>query len=136
MIGLLPMVAERVPWMQSRADALDRGAAFPIEEFDLLRGIGALSPSLPVHGHAGVDELASLLSLVGQGNLSVGRVLEAHINALHLIARYGATSTWHDDCLFGLWVTDPPQNGLRMRQDGSRISPQVRGEDRRWRWAA
>jgi alkylation response protein AidB-like acyl-CoA dehydrogenase len=121
MTALLPIVAEWIPWMQSRADALDREAAFPAEEFELLRGIGALSPPLPVCGNASVGELASLLALVGQGNLSAGRLLEAHINALHLIALYGGPAPWHDDCLFGLWVTDPPENGLRMRQSGDRI---------------
>jgi alkylation response protein AidB-like acyl-CoA dehydrogenase len=121
MTDLLTVVAEWIPWMQSRADALDRDAAFPVEEFELLREIGALSPPLPVSGHASVGELASLLVLVGQGNLSAGRILEAHINALHLIARYGLIVPWHSDHLFGLWVTDPPENGLSMRQCGSRI---------------
>ena len=65
MSDLLPIVAEAIPWMQSRADILDRDATFPAEEFDLLRGIGALSALLPV------GELVSLLVLVGQGNLSV-----------------------------------------------------------------
>jgi hypothetical protein len=68
MIDLPLIVAEWVPWMQSRADALDRDAAFPVEEFDLLREIGARSPPLPVCGHVGVGQLASLLVLVGQGN--------------------------------------------------------------------
>ena len=115
MTDLLQIVAEWSPWMQSRADMLDREAAFPAEEFDLLRGIGALSGPLPV------GELAPLLALVGQGNLSVGRILEAHVNALHLIARYGTAAPWHTDCLFGLWVTDPPHNGLRMWLSGDRV---------------
>jgi alkylation response protein AidB-like acyl-CoA dehydrogenase len=121
MIDMLSVVAGWIPWMQSRADALDRDAAFPAEEFELLRRIGALSPPLPVGGHPTVCELASLLALVGQGNLSAGRIFEAHVNSRHLITRYGATAPWHDDCLFGLWVTDPPENGLRMRQHGRRI---------------
>jgi alkylation response protein AidB-like acyl-CoA dehydrogenase len=121
MTDLLPMVAEWIPWMQGRADALDRDAAFPVEEIQLLREIGALSPPLPVCGHGSIGELASLLTLAGQGNLSAGRLLEAHINALHLIARYGKIVPWHNDCLFGLWVTDPPENGLRMRRNGNRI---------------
>lgn len=115
MSDLLPIVAESIPWMQSRADMLDRDATFPVEEFDLLRGIGVLSALPPV------GELASLLVLVGQGNLSAGRILEAHVNALHLIARYGTPAAWHADRLFGLWVTDPPENGLCMRQSGDRI---------------
>jgi alkylation response protein AidB-like acyl-CoA dehydrogenase len=107
--------------MQSRADALDRESAFPIEEITRLRLAGALSSPLPVPDHTNADTLASLLSLVGQGNLSVGRILEAHVNALHLMARYGAGTSWHDERLLALWVTDPPDNPLRMQKDGTRI---------------
>src|SRR6202521_960596 len=80
---------------------------------------GALAPPLPVQGSGTADDLASLLTLVGQGNLSVGRILEAHVNALHLIARYGTPR--EDGRLYALWVTDPPVNGLRMRRTGNRI---------------
>jgi hypothetical protein len=121
MVDLLPIVAGLVPWMQNQAEVLDRDGAFPAKEFTRLRAAGALSPPLPIRGHGSARELALLLTLVGQGNLSAGRILEAHINALHLIARYGSAASWHNDCLFGLWVTDPPDNGLRMRQSGKRI---------------
>jgi alkylation response protein AidB-like acyl-CoA dehydrogenase len=107
-------IAALIPWMQRQAPALDREAAFPVAELDHLRSAGALSPPL---GHA--DDLAALLTLVGQGNLSVGRILEAHVNALHLISRYGTPR--EDGRLFGLWVTDPPEGGLRMRRIGNRI---------------
>jgi alkylation response protein AidB-like acyl-CoA dehydrogenase len=115
------VIAELVPWMQSRAAALDRDASFPVAEIDRLRRAGALSPPLPVRGFAKADELISLLTLVGQGNLSVGRTLEAHVNALHLIARYGVAMRQADDRLYALWVTDPPTDGLRLRRSGSRI---------------
>lgn len=106
-------VAEMVPWMQARAGALDRDAVFPAEEIARLRAAGALGRV------DDVEALASLLMLVGQGNLSVGRVLEAHVNALHLIGRYGGQAD--PGRLYGLWVTDPPANGLRMRSDGGQI---------------
>ena len=112
-------VAELIPWMQARADALDRDAAFPAEEIDCLRRAGALSPPLPVQGSGTAEQLAALLTQVGQGNLSVGRLLEAHVNALHLIARYGTPR--QDDRLYALWVTDPPTNPLRMRRINNRI---------------
>jgi alkylation response protein AidB-like acyl-CoA dehydrogenase len=121
MPNLLAAVTEMIPWMQSRADALDRDSAFPSDEVARLRLAGALSPPLPIRGGIGAGVLASLLSLVGQGNLSVGRILEAHINALHLIARYGEAAPWHDERLFALWVTDPPESGLRMRRIRNRI---------------
>jgi alkylation response protein AidB-like acyl-CoA dehydrogenase len=112
-------VAELIPWMQSRAEALDREAAFPTQEIEFLRRVGALSPRLPVQGFGTAHELAALLILVGQGNLAVGRILEAHLNAQHLIARYGTPR--EDDRLYALWVADPPTNGLRMQHIGNRI---------------
>lgn len=125
-------LAEMVPWMQGRAGALDRDAAFPAEEVDRLRACGALSLPLPVHAGGRddrvVDQLASVLTLSGTGNLSVGRVLEAHVNALHLIGRFGTAEQWRgavrdveDGHLFALWVTDPPAGGLRMRSRGHAI---------------
>lgn len=121
MTDLLSAVAELVPWMQSRAGALDRDAAFPAEEIARLRAAGALTPPLPVLGFAKADELAAFLGLIGQGNLSVGRILEAHVNALHLIARYGSAARREDDRLYALWVTDPATDALRMRRSGNVI---------------
>ena len=112
-------VAKLIPWMKSRADALDRDAAFPAEEIDCLRRAGALSPPLPVRGSGTADGLAALLVSVGEGNLAVGRILEAHVNARHLIARYGTPR--EDGRLYALWVTDSPANSLRMRRAGSRV---------------
>lgn len=121
----LRALADMVPWMQGRADALDRDSEFPTEEIGRLRLIGALTPPLPVRASTRDDRMAdaltSMLTLVGMGNLSVGRIFEAHVNAVHLIARYASAAPWHERCLFGLWVTDPPQNGLRMQIAGNRI---------------
>src|SRR3954470_12529463 len=116
---MMQAVADLVPWMQARAEAADRDAAFPAEEIAALGRIGGLLPSLPVAGLGSADDLATLLIRVGQGNLSVGRILEAHVNALHLIARYGSPHV--DGRLYGLWVTDPPGDPLRMRRSGGRI---------------
>jgi alkylation response protein AidB-like acyl-CoA dehydrogenase len=121
MSRLSDAVADIVPWMQGRADALDQNSAFPTEEIVRLKQIGALSPPLPAAGFATAEELASLLCLVGQGNLSVGRILEAHVNALHLIVRYGSTTHRTHERLYGLWVTDPSTQMLRMRRQGNRI---------------
>ncbi len=126
----MPQADDLVTWMQGRAAALDRDAAFPQAEIDRLRDAGALSLPLPVRAgcrdDGQTDQLAAALIVTGRGNLSVGRIQEAHVNALHLIARYGSAEQWHDamtdvqhGALFALWVTDPPQGGLGMRlQDG------------------
>jgi hypothetical protein len=119
MSTLLSAIADLVPWMQSRADALDRDAAFPTEEIVRLRAAGALSPPLPLLNPGKADDLARLLGLVGRGNLSVGRILEAHLNALHLMARYQVHPD--DGRLYALWVTDPPTDGLRIRRSGARV---------------
>ncbi len=131
-MSLSEHLAELVPWMQGRAEALDRDAAFPAEEVDSLRRCGALSLPLPVRSSTRddrlVDQLAAVLTLTGRGNLSVGRILEAHVNALHLIGRYGSPGQWRDALrdvedghLFALWVTDPPAGGLRMQRHGHTI---------------
>jgi alkylation response protein AidB-like acyl-CoA dehydrogenase len=104
--------------MQSRAVALDQEAAFPTEEVDRLRQqIGAHTLS--------ADRLAGTLMSIGQGNLSVGRIMEAHVNVLHLMALYGtdAQRNWagSGDDVFALWVTDPPEGGLRMQRSANGI---------------
>jgi alkylation response protein AidB-like acyl-CoA dehydrogenase len=114
--------------MQARAAGLDAQAAFPAEDFAALRALGALRATLPEArggfgfgtGEAGAQALLALLALLGEGSLAVARLMEAHINALQLIRRYGSDRLvdWAETAacageLFGLWVTDPPQGGVR-----------------------
>ena len=130
---LLEKLAQLVPGMQQRALQLDEAADFPAEDINLLRSLGALAAPLPPHlGGAGwgtqpegAAGLMQALRLLGQGNLSVGRLYEAHVNALRLVVRFGTSDQAHaialdalDGHLFGLWVTDAPQAPLLMREDG------------------
>ena len=92
-------VSALVPWMQQRAAQLDDAAAFPTEEIAALREAGVLALPLPIDQdlsrhdiRAVAESLANVLVQIGWGNLAVGRVVEAHINARHLIARYGTPS--------------------------------------------
>ncbi len=121
MSALVSAMSELVPWMQQRAGALDRDAAFPREEFENLRQIGALAPNLPIVDPVRTDELTTLLALAGEANLSVGRLFEAHVNALHLIQRYGQSIARDTHRLYALWVTDPPVDALKMAWNGHRI---------------
>ncbi len=131
---LLASLADLVPAMQSRAIALDRDTAFPEQDFALLRSLGALAAPVPeaLGGlgmgteRAGALPLMEALRLLGRGNLSVGRLYEAHVNALRLVMRTGSLAQQRhaaDDAqaghLFGLWVTDPPLAPLRLAADGS-----------------
>lgn len=131
----LPDAAARVtglvPWMQQRAIDGDE-AAFPEAEMAALRRAGILAVPLPNEAPhlamARADRLAHVLAQLGRGNLSVGRLVEAHINARHLIARFGtpaqrarAMADIQAGELFALWVTDPPDHGLRMIRCGNHI---------------
>ncbi len=119
--------------MRSRARALDCAGSFPAADIDQLRMLGVLRAPTPARWGGlslgtepeGAVGLLSVLRLLGQGNLSVGRLFEAHVNALRLIFRYGdeavqrrAVADVVDGHLFGLWVTDPPDGGLRVGTDG------------------
>ena len=120
--------------MAARASALDAAAAFPEADIAALAACGALLAPLPQSAGGlgfgteprGATGLLRLLRMLGQGNLAVGRVYEAHVNALRLISRYGAAADLAaaandiaEGCLYGLWVTDPPDRGLTLQQDGS-----------------
>jgi alkylation response protein AidB-like acyl-CoA dehydrogenase len=118
--GLLGRVAGLVPGMADRAGALDAGAAFPTEDMDDLREAGVLGAVCPrrfgglglgTEAAAALDTL-HLMRLLGRGNLAVGRLIEAHVNALKLVCVHGNEAARRACCadaaaghLFGLWVT-------------------------------
>jgi len=109
---------ELIPWMQRRSLILDEAAHYPAEEMQQLRKRGLIHPQ-PLHS------LPTTLMRIGQGNLSLGRVYEAHVNALHLIACYGTASqrAWANSAedIFALWATDPPNGGVTMHRQGATI---------------
>jgi alkylation response protein AidB-like acyl-CoA dehydrogenase len=128
---LLQSVAELLPAMQRRARDHDRAASFPADDIAALRDCGVLSAPLPVrHGGLGLGTepdgatgLFDLLRLLGSGNLSVGRIIEGHVNALQLICLYGAemqigraaADAAHGH-LFAIWNTEAPP-GVRLEGD-------------------
>ncbi len=116
--------------MQARAAVLDRDGQFPGDDVALLRSLGLLVAPLPrsVGGWGagterdGADALLAILRAIGRGNLALGRLYEAHVNALKLIVDYGAADQAEAAAqdarsgrLFGVWVTDPPGGGLSVR---------------------
>jgi alkylation response protein AidB-like acyl-CoA dehydrogenase len=131
---LLEALAQLVPGMQQRALQFDWAADFPAEDIDLLRRLGALAAPLPLElggmgwgtQPEGAAGLMQALRLLGQGNLCVGRLYEAHVNALRLVMRFGtpgqacaSARDAREGHLFGLWVTDAPEAPLRLREDGA-----------------
>lgn len=116
----------------TRAAAQDRDDGFPTEDVSDLGRLGLLAAPIPsLAGGAGLGEepgarrLAAVLRLVGYGSLALGRLYEGHVNALQLIARYGApeqqerlfADAW-DGNLFGVWNTEPHGGGLVL-EDGA-----------------
>jgi alkylation response protein AidB-like acyl-CoA dehydrogenase len=107
-------------------------AEFPAQAMRLLAEAGALTAPLPIAlGGLGLGTepqrggvLLDFLHLLGQASLPLGRLWEAHVNALRIVMRYGnadqhalAGEVVRNGALFALWVTDPPENGLRMVED-------------------
>ncbi|MEI4469749.1 acyl-CoA dehydrogenase family protein [Frigidibacter sp. MR17.24] len=82
----------------------------------------SLEPDMMLLGRAGVlrtlcdartapEILVTILRRIGRASLSVGRLVEGHMNALKLIARYGSAEQKHryqsaHDRLFGVWGAD------------------------------
>jgi alkylation response protein AidB-like acyl-CoA dehydrogenase len=131
---LLAGLADLVPRVQCTALALDRSGDFPRDDLNFLRGIGALGAPLPTSlgglgmgtEPEGARDLMDALRLIGRGSLSVGRLYEAHVNALRLVIRHGTESQARNVAgdaleghLFGLWVTDTPDAPLRLTEDFS-----------------
>ncbi len=123
-------VAALMPAMRARADALDRAAAFPGEDILALKDAGVLLAPFPAHAGGwglGAADMAELLRLLGRGNLALGRLIEAHVNAAKLIALYGserqiarAAADAAAGRMAALWVTDPAEEPLHTT-DGHRL---------------
>ena len=121
---LIARLREHVPLIQSRGPALDVQGAFPTQDIDLLRDLGALRT---FGGEAPRPlELMEALRLVGRANLSLGRIFEGHVNGARLIAWYGDAAqrrTLASDLAagltFGVWNTEPAP-GVRI--DGLALS--------------
>lgn len=94
--------------------------ALPRRALDHLRAIGGLTACLPVTA-GGADggcarqgePVAAFFRAIGRGSVSLGRLVEGHVNALRLVWHYGdertretAARDAHAGHLFGVWVTD------------------------------
>ncbi len=131
---LVTRLEQSVPAMQSRAAELDGLAAFPVEDVAAIGRTGFLHAPLSREAGGlglgtepgGANAILNCLRWLGQGNLVLGRLMEAHVNAVRLAVRYGGPallSAMSADAsaghLIGLWVTDPPGGGLRAAADGA-----------------
>ncbi|MCW4115762.1 acyl-CoA/acyl-ACP dehydrogenase [Aurantimonas sp. MSK8Z-1] len=98
----------------------DAGASFPHAAMEALGELGLIqAPPL-----GDMRRLLRVLSAVGRGDLSTGRILEGHVNALWLVRRFGSPSQVEavEAILaaggsLGIWNTDIPDRPLRL-EDG------------------
>ncbi len=132
--ALLARLEACLPAMRARAPALDETAQFPAEDIAGLAAAGLLSAPLPrslgglglgTEPHGAETALAAFRTL-GRGHMAIGRLFEAHVNAVRLAVRFGQLPLQHsvaDDAkaghMLGLWVTDPPCGGLQAGEDGT-----------------
>jgi alkylation response protein AidB-like acyl-CoA dehydrogenase len=103
------------------------GKTFPAQEFAWISEEGLLQVVLPGENldfdKPSLIELLQLFKALGSVNLSIGRIYEGHINALHLIYGYGTNvqkEIWFNDVkndhrLFGVWNTQF-DNGIEIHE--------------------
>ena len=123
-----------MPDMQIRALVRDSDGTFPTDDIERLRKCGALVAPLPSDkGGLGLGTesdgaltLADVLRLIGRGSQSVGRLYEAHVNVVRLIARRGTAAQQQlvselavAGEIFGLWVTDSFDSPVHVVNSGS-----------------
>ncbi|MDZ4372800.1 MAG: acyl-CoA dehydrogenase family protein [Phenylobacterium sp.] len=99
------------------AERHDQDGSFPTQAFEALGAMG-VTKRLPL-GRGEAMDLLWILAAAGRGDLSVGRILEGHVNVLVLIDRYGSETQrsvsralLDEGALFGVWNTDAPGNPL------------------------
>lgn len=100
----------------------DRDRAFPQAAFDTLSSQGLLQK--PPIAAADIGALLRVLTAVGRGDLSTGRIYEGHVNACWLIDAAGtaeqktnANALLAEGARFGVWNTDDPSAPLTLEND-------------------
>ena len=112
--AMLDQVEALVPAWFAAADGLDRDARPPLRELQQLSTAGALGADLAYASDAPrLLRLLRLLRLIGRGNMSLGRIVEGHVNAMKLVALYGrpeqvarAARDAAEGHLFAIWATE------------------------------
>ncbi len=128
---LFATITALVPELAEEAAGDDQAGRFPFASVAKLRDAGLLMAPVPVefggfglHGMGDAAALLRLLHLLGYANLSLGRIFEAHVNAIALVRQYGtsrqieaAALAAQAGDLFALWVTDPAKQGVCLSCD-------------------
>lgn len=117
--------------LREEAQACDADASFPSKGMASLIDAGLPMATIPSDRHGvglcgpeGASAQFRLLHLLGDAHLALGRLFEAHVNAIELIRRYGSSAQLQRAAevaeggkLFALWVTDSPNRPLKMSDE-------------------
>lgn len=110
----------------------DAAPLYPTESVEALRTAGVNRLFAPprsggaafADARAENDALSMMLRLVGRADLSLGRIVEGHVNAMKLFDWYGTAeqTSWLQERLragafFGVWATEPPPGVALTRDD-------------------
>jgi alkylation response protein AidB-like acyl-CoA dehydrogenase len=116
--------------IEREAAPRDADGRFPRSAMEVLVAEGVTAPDamLPDPAHGGMGRLLRTLAEVGQGDASVGRLLEGHANALEIVVRTAPESLRTHVLdgsrrgeVYGVWGADAPQNRLTVRHEGNRL---------------
>ena len=91
-------MAARTGTIRANAQSLDASGLFPVLDVAWLRTSGALAAVIPIAlGGLGVGTdstqataTANILHGLGVGSIALGRVFEAHLNAVRLVMRFAS----------------------------------------------
>jgi hypothetical protein len=129
---LIAALRRELPAIQEASWRPEARNRFPIDTMNVLREMGLLMAPLPTREgglgwgteETGIAALCSALRILGYGGLALGRIYEAHVNAISLIVRYGgpsvcatAAAAARNGDLFGLWVTPGHEPVRSTRRD-------------------
>jgi len=121
--------------LRNSAGQGDAREGFPVKALETLRRMGVLAAPLPTSEEgrgwgtedAGQPSLCAALEIIGYGSLALGRIFEAHVNAISLIFRYGgsevrtlAASEVRRGRFLALWVA-PADEPVRAVRSGSSV---------------
>ena len=102
---------------------------YPSDRIDALRATQVWAGFTTLDSDRRTEALLDILRLIGRADLTLGRLVEGHVNGIQLVAAYGSASqrealgkALDSGCLFGVWNTEPAP-GLRIFAAG----------DSRWR---
>jgi alkylation response protein AidB-like acyl-CoA dehydrogenase len=127
----------RAAYLGNRLAALgaryDAAPLYPADSMALLTGAGlhlTFAPTASGGEHfAGPAErhlaMLDVLRHIGRADLSIGRLLEGHVNALELFQWYGSDAQQvalgcrlGAGAIYGVWATEPPPGVMLARSDG------------------